>query len=209
MNMTMKSRLALAALIVLAGCSSSPVPNTYVLSTPVAPVAGVRNETGRPVLELPTVALPDYLDTTDLLLRDGQNELKASTTARWGERLSVGITHALRAELARRLPGMTVVQTPLSGQATQRVLVDVDAFDVLPDGRCVLTAKWTVPGADPASPAITERGTFVTRAAVSPATAGGKATLSDAAIVAAMEAAVDQLGDRIAISVRAAPARPR
>ena len=40
-----------------------------------------------PVVELKPVSLPDYLNSTDILLRDGQNELTASPTGRWGERL--------------------------------------------------------------------------------------------------------------------------
>ena len=200
----MKPHLAVAALIVLAGCSSSPVPRNYVLSVPADPIAEVRGEAGRPVVELPTVSLPDYLDTTDIWSRDGRNELKASPTGQWGERLSVGITHALMASLARRLPGVLVVHTPLSGQPARRLLIDVDAFDIQPGGRCVLTARWTVPGQHTGAVALAERGTFVTAVA-----AESKGELSDAAIVSAMVAAVDQLADRIAINLRPGAARPR
>jgi uncharacterized lipoprotein YmbA len=198
----MKSHLLLAALIVLTGCSSSPVPSTYVLSAPADPIAGVHSEAGRPVVELPTVSLPDYLDSTDIFLRDGRNELKSSRTGQWGERLSVGITHALETSLARRLPGVLVVHTPLSGRPDRRLLVDVEAFDVQPDGRCVLTARWTI--ADSGTAAVAERGTFLTMTA-----AGSKGSLTDTAVVAAMEAAVDQLADRIAVSLRRGSARPR
>jgi uncharacterized lipoprotein YmbA len=204
MIVTMRSHLTLLALIVLTGCSSSPVPRTYVLSAPADPIVGVHGEAGRPVLELPTVSLPDYLDTTDILLRYGRNELKPSKTGQWGERLSVGITHALEASLERRLPGMLVVHTPLSGQPARRLLVDVGSFDVQPDGRCVLTARWTIPGQDPGTAAVAEQGTFLTMAA-----AGSKESLTDAAIVSAMEATVDQLADRIAISLRRGSAHPR
>jgi uncharacterized lipoprotein YmbA len=208
MTVAMKPCMALVALIGLAGCSSSPQPSTYVLSAPVDPVAGVRDEAGRPVVELPTVSLPDYLDSMDILLRDGRNELKPSATGRWGERMSVGITHALEGSLARHLPGVLVVHSALSGQPAQRLLIDVDAFDVQPDGRCVLAARWTIPGQNPGTVALAERGTFVTMAA-SPAATGSKELLSDAAIVSAMTAAVDQLADRIAISLRRGSTRPR
>ena len=179
------------------------MPRTYVLSTPADPVAGVRNEVGRPVVELPTVSMPDYLDSSDILLRDGHNELKPSTTGKWGERLSVGITHALEVALGRRLPEILVTHTPLQGQPTRRIVVDVTAFDFQPDGRCVLTARWSIPGAEEQSAAIAEQGTFVTLAR--PASA----PFSDAAVVAAMAAAIDQLADRIAVSVRRTSLRPR
>jgi len=117
----MKSLLAPAVSLVLAACASSPPPRTFVLSAPAEPVAGVLNEAGRPIVELPTVALPDYLDSTDILLRDGRNELKPSPTARWGERLSVGITHALEVALTRRLPGVLVTHVAIPGRSSLAV----------------------------------------------------------------------------------------
>lgn len=203
----MKSYLTLAALIVLAGCSSTPPPRIYVLSAPAEPLAGVRDEAGRPVVELPTVSLPDYLDSTDIFVRDGRSELQPSATGRWGERLSLGITHALVNALGRRLPGVLVTHTPTLGTTARRVLVDVDGFDVEANGRCVLTARWTVPSPDGQSAAIAEQGTFVTIAGTSGA--GTTAAPSDAAVVAAMVAAVDELADRIALSLRRAPPRTR
>jgi hypothetical protein len=196
----MKLHLTLAALIILAGCSATPVPKTYVLSTPADPIAGVHNQAGQPVVEIPTVSMPDYLDTPDIFLRDGRNELKPSTTGRWGERLSLGVTHALEVALRRRLPGFLVTDTPVpSGPAARSVLVDVDGFDVQPDGRCVLTAHWTITGSDAQAASITERGTFVTVVAATP---GSKDPLPDASVVAAMAAAVDQLADRIASNLQ-------
>jgi uncharacterized lipoprotein YmbA len=205
----MKSPLAMAALLFLAGCAASPLPRIYVLSTPVAPVPDVVNEAGRLVVELPTVALPDYLDSTDILLRDGQNELKPSTTGRWGERLSLGITHALEVSLARQLPGVLVTHSTAQGQPTVSLLVNVEAFDVHPDGQCVLTARWMIPGDDGQSATISQQGTFVTKATGSVGATGSPAVLPDAAIVSAMAAALDQLADRIAVSLRRGPVRPR
>jgi uncharacterized protein len=200
---TMKSALMIAAVIFLTGCAASPLPRTYVLGTPAEPVPGVVNEAGRPVIELPTVALPDYLDSTDILLRNGQNELTPSTTGRWGERLSLGITHALGVALARRLPGVLLTHTSMPGRASVTLLVNVEAFDVHPDGQCVLTARWMIAGESGQAATISQQGTFVTKAAAS------SGPLSDAAIVSAMAAAVDQLADRIAMSLPRSSVRPR
>ena len=192
---------ALLGLLALIGCASSTPRNIYVLSVPADPVAGVHAEDGRPIVELRTVELPDYLDNTDILQRGGRNELKASSTGRWGERLSVGITHALAVALTRRLPSDQVIQSSSSEQPGRMVQVDIDAVDIQPDGRCVLTARWTILQEDRRTVARTERGTFVTQ---SPS--GG---VSDASVVSAMEAAVEQLADRIAAALRRAPGRPR
>ena len=84
-----------------------------------------------PVLQLRRVLVPDYLDTTDILLRVGQHELQASHTGRWGERLSVGITHALRADLADRLPKDTVLLGPSADRSARQILVTVDSIRCL------------------------------------------------------------------------------
>jgi hypothetical protein len=199
----MKSFMTLAAVLLLTGCAASPLPRIYVLGTPVQADPGVINEAGRPVVELPTVALPDFLDSTDIVLRNGQNELVPSTTGRWGERLSLGITHALAADLSQRLPGVLVTRSSVPGQSSVSLLVNVEAFDVHPDGQCVLAARWSIPGVTGQSPTISQQGTFVTKAAT------GSARLSDAAIVAAMVAAVDQLADRIATNLRRNLGRPK
>lgn len=199
-----KSLLSLAALLLVAGCAASPLPHIYVLGTPAQPDPGVINEAGRPVIAVPTVALPDYLDGTDIVLRNGQNELTSSMTGRWGERLSLGITHALEGALARRLPGFLVTHSAMPGQSAVTLLVNVDAFDVHLDGQCVLTARWMLPGENGQQGTISQRGTFVTKAVVS---VGG--SLTDAAIVSAMAAAVDQLSDRIAMGLRPRSMRPR
>lgn len=190
--MTARSILAAVGIALLAGCSAGPAPHSFVLSAPAAPTEGVRLESGRPILEIKPVLVPDYLDTTDILIRNGRNELHVNPSARWAERLSVGITHALATALVTRLPTMTVVTTPVHRQPARLVVVDVEAFDVFPDGRCVLIARWTIEGADRRATAVLERGSVATRAADG---------ASDAAIVAAMAEAVEKLAEHIAEAV--------
>ncbi len=187
--MTPRSILAIWCLALLTGCASGPAPRIYVLSTPATPINDVRLESGRPIVELKPVSLPDYLDTSDLLIRNGRNELTVSATARWGERLSIGTTHALAAALVTRMPGMTIVVTPVYQRPARVIRVEIDAFDMLPDGRCILVARWVVDGSDRRVPSISERGSVTTRVS------GG---LTDAAIVAAMAEAIDKLADYIA-----------
>jgi uncharacterized lipoprotein YmbA len=183
---------ALPGLLVLLGCSSGPAPGIHVLGQPAAAVASVISETGRPVLELKPVSLPDYLNSTDILLRDGQNELKVSSTGRWGERLSLGVTRALAEALARRLPRVTVLQSASDGAS---VATDIDAFDIEPDGRCVLTARWAITGQDRKALGGGKRATIVTMVP------RDKDGVSDTGIVTAMNAAVEQLANYIASDV--------
>ena len=194
----MKSWIMMAGMMLLMGCQSSgPPPRIYVLTPPVEAVPGVRAEGTRPVMELAKVSLPDYLDSSDILFRDGRNELKSSQTGKWGERLSVGITHALGAALTRRMPKVLIVQSALSGQATRRLLVDVEAFDIRADRRCVLTARWTMPREEGQTNPVSARATVVTSISAS---ASGSA-LTDDLVVSAMEAALEKLADHITASL--------
>jgi uncharacterized lipoprotein YmbA len=192
---------AACALLVLSGCSAGPTPRTFVLDAPLGGAALAADPAGGPAVQVQTVLLPDYLDTEDILLREGAHGLAASPSGRWGERLSAGMTHALSAALVTRLPQLRVEPARPTDRLARQVLVDVDAFDVARDGRCELSASWTILPVDAGAAAVRRRAVFTT-AAISAAPAG------DAAVVAAMAATVDQLADALAQDL-AAPAPPR
>jgi uncharacterized protein len=191
--------LALAAWISVAtGClSHHEYRHIYSLDG----AAEVPTQTGavaeRPVMQLQRVLIPDYLDTPDILLRVGAHEIHESATGHFGERLSLGITHALRSDLASRLPLDTIVLAQSAERPARQILVNVDAFDVWQTGRCVLVADWTILDADRKALLSADRGTFTTPAA--------GVNLSDGAIVRAMADAVRQLADRIASTAAALP----
>jgi len=124
----------------LPGCASEPPAHIYLLATPAESVADTP-QSGADV-QLQPVLIPDYLDTTDILLRTGPHQVKASVAGEWGERLSAGIAHALRADLAARLPEDRVTLGPPTDATAQQILLTVDALDMWPDGHCVLIAHW-------------------------------------------------------------------
>ncbi|HVN44513.1 MAG TPA: PqiC family protein [Steroidobacteraceae bacterium] len=191
--------LCLAASL-LAGCKlAGPPPREYVLGTQPEPAAKSVVETGRPLLEVRRVQLPDYLDRTALLQRHG-NELAPSETSRWGERLSVGMTRALADSLAARLPDMFVTDSqPLVGRPSKRLMIDVLEFEPRADQRVVLVAHWSI--VDGASPQIL---TSQQTSLVEPIGGSG-----DEAIVSAMQRALEQLAGQVAASLQEpAGARP-
>jgi uncharacterized lipoprotein YmbA len=146
-------------------------------------------QAGLPVVAVNHVQLPEYLDTTDILERRN-NQLVPSPTGRWGERLSVGMTRALTASLAARLPRLVVTATPV-GRPTRQILVDVAAFESRPDHQVVLVARWTI--LDGASQQVLT----AEQASLVEAISGE----GDDAIVAAMSRAVDDLAGRIAAPI--------
>jgi uncharacterized lipoprotein YmbA len=180
----------MAGSLLLCGCGTFPLPRVYMLGAEPRSAPGLRDETGLPRLELKTVTVPDYLDTTDLVRLTAANEVVASTTGRWADRVSIGITHALATDLATRLPNV-VIESGAEDESAGRILVNVERFDIGEDGRCTLTARWRIATHDDKIPSTSEEGTFVVAAG----------STKDAAVSLAMSAAIDQLSGRIAATV--------
>ena len=147
-------------------------------------------QTGLPVVELKRVQLPDYLDTTDILERRG-NQLIPSSTGRWGERLSVGMTRALTASLAARLPGMVVTATPPVERPARQILVDVSAFEPRENHQVVLVARWTILDGVSRQILIAEQASLVEPIAGT----------DDSGVVAAMSHALEDLAGQIAAGI--------
>ncbi len=174
-----------------AACSlPGPPPAEYVLGTIPAATATTVPQTGLPIVVLRRVQLPDYLDTTDILERKG-DELVPSATGRWGERLSVGISRALTAALAARLPRMIVTATPPVERPARQVLVDVAAFEARAGHEVVLVARWSITDGAGRRVLVAQQTSLVEPIAGT----------SDSAIVAAMSRAVEDLADQLAAGI--------
>jgi uncharacterized protein len=192
---------ALIALISIAGgcLSHRESRHMYSLDSAVGDATETQAVGQRPVMQLQRVLIPDYADTTGILLRVGVHEIHESAMGRFAERLSLGVTHALRSDLASRLSLYSVVLVQPAARSAPQILVNVDTCDVWPSGRCVLVADWTILDTDRRTLLSADRGTFTTAAA--------GANSSDAAIVTAMAEAVRQLADRIASTAESLPRR--
>jgi uncharacterized lipoprotein YmbA len=140
------------------------------------------------------VLVPDYLDTTDILLRDGGSEVKVSATGRWSERLSQGLTRALAADLQTRLPSVPVV-LDRSSPAHRQLLINVNALDLWRDGRCALAASWTIVDHDASRLVSTGSGTFYS----SPM--GSTTEVGDARLVEVISRTLGELADAIALQI--------
>ena len=198
--MIRRSLLLLVLNSVVAACISSPVPATYVLSHAVDFTKDTESASG-PVVQLRRVLVPDYLDTTDMIERVGRYQLKSSSTGRWGERLSLGITHALGSDLTIKLPTNTVTFDHPAEKSVRQILVSVDRFDVWRDGHCVLTANWSILETHGGAVLAEGRGNFVT----TPVRGGNP---GDGAIVAGMADAVSELADSITSAAKGLPSPP-
>jgi uncharacterized lipoprotein YmbA len=177
-------------MLLTVACVGGPHSQTFVLSAATTISAPATKDPATAVLQVEVAALPAYLDNTDILLRRGAHRLESAPLGHWGERLSLGVTHALADDLSDRLPLDRVVLQRPEVPSARLLRVNVDAFDVFPDGHCVLVANWAIVDKSRASPPVLGQGTFVT-----PPLAVVKPDV--AALVAAMSAAVAGLAEGV------------
>jgi uncharacterized lipoprotein YmbA len=135
--------------LVPAGCAAAPPLKFYTLSG--GPVRGEASldaadpppNLGAPAIEVARVTLPAYLDTTDLVVRDG-SVLELSSTGRWATRLSVAATDLLTARLAMRRPDAWVTDQMSARPAHYRLFVDISRLDITSAGAGTVEAEWEI-----------------------------------------------------------------
>jgi uncharacterized protein len=131
--------LALAALA--AGCSSSPPSTFYTLSRTEAAAA--------PASELSVVVgpvtIPALVDTPQMAVRTGPNQIQIDEYHRWASPLASEITRVVAENLVTLLGTPRVSQFHgLNAAADYRVAIEVQTFESVPGEAATLNAVWTV-----------------------------------------------------------------
>jgi uncharacterized protein len=145
----------IVSVLLATSCASSPL-SLYTLRSADAPVATMAFHGRTPVIEIRRVVIPDYLDTQDILVRNG-NILQRSPHGRWASRLSIEITRYLTGLLATRRPNALVTdQLPVSAP-NDRIFITISNLDVTSAGRVTLEADWTIEPQNPAQPIRRQR----------------------------------------------------
>jgi uncharacterized lipoprotein YmbA len=176
---------ALAALVLIGACSSSPPTRFYTLSdtapegTPPAGVGWVR---------IVGVTIPGEIDRPELVRRMGPNQLSIAGFDRWAAPLDQTIRRALSDDILRRVPN------PAPGQ---QYSVSVDIHEFYGDGSCNVTlrAAWTLKQSPPANAQPVSEEIQVPSSGACTATLPGT-----------MSIALGQLSDRIIAGVARVPA---
>ena len=130
---------ALAALLVIAACSS-PAPPRFHSLMPAAP--GVRAAPGvAAAWQLMPVGIPAQVDQPQFVVRRADDTFAVLEQERWIAPLNEEIRAALSEHLTATLgaPGAT----PAAGRKDWRIAVDVQRFDSTP-GRTSLVAQWAL-----------------------------------------------------------------
>lgn len=186
--------VAAAAALLLSACAAPPL-TLYTLGAPAVAVGAEGNPSDAPTLEVRRVALPDYLDSQDIVTRQGQ-VIARSGTGRWASRLSLGATDLIAARIAAARPDLFVTDQPVQGPVAWRLFVSISRLDVSAEGQAALAASWTIQPRNAALPEIRDRTAL---------TLSGP-TQTDADVAALTSRLLDALAARIAADLaRAKP----
>jgi uncharacterized lipoprotein YmbA len=177
-----------AAALLAASCASPPL-TLYTLGVPSAAsdAAPLGNRTL--VIEVRRVTVPDYLDSEDILVRDG-NILVRSSQGRWATRVSLGVTYFVTGKLAQRRPDALVTSESPPESPAYRLSIDVSTLDVTSGGTATLDADWQFVPRDAALPTKRGRGRFTSTGPVA----------TDQDVVTLTVAVLQQLADAIDVT---------
>ncbi len=138
---------ALAAVLLLAGCASTP-PSSFYTLTPL-PDATVRRgdvAAGGIAVGLGPVTFPQFLDRPQIVTRDGANRLVVNEFRRWGGSVQDDFLRVWSENLAYLLGTSRVALFPSESRMAldYRVPAEVLAFEGAADGVAALRVRWSV-----------------------------------------------------------------
>ncbi len=145
--------------VLLATSCASPPLSLYTLTPTDVSAATVPLGHPRAVIEIRRVVVPDYLDTQDILVRNG-NTLQRSSHGRWASRLSIEVTRYLTGLLAARRPNALITDQPPVATPNDRIFITISNLDVTSAGLATLQANWTIVPHNPARPIRAQRAMF-------------------------------------------------
>jgi uncharacterized lipoprotein YmbA len=196
----MRSLVALALAVALAGCAVSDTTRYYALGMREPSGEAKRPASGSGLtIGVGPVTVPGYLDRPQLVTRDGAGELEIWPYHRWAEALDTGIASALAEALSARSGNDRIAVFPWRGPFARaldyQVVVAIARFEGSRERAVTLDARWGV---------VTRDGREV---------AFKRTTLTEPiggtgfpALVAAMNRSVGRLAAEVADAIQALPA---
>lgn len=186
--------IAALALLLLAGCGTTP-PSTYHLLD----ARGTTLPSGdSPSLGVGPIMIPEYLNRNGLVYRKDSNTLEIASYERWAEPLADGIERVLSLNLASLLDTQNVRTFPWNRSRAPQfsVRVRIVALDAKP-AKAELVAEWLL--LQPGDP-----DTELTRQLTTLSAPLGGDTAGGAAVASAYSDLLMQLSERISAEIREA-----
>lgn len=190
---TCRVSAALAAVALLAGCSS-PNPRLYT----IAPVPGTPYAGRSPrIVVLQSIGLARYLERSEIVRSSENYRLDIMSNDWWGEPLGAMLSRVLIEELGQRLPQSTILSSngAVSVSPDATIELNLQHLDEDAAGRVVLLAQASVAFNGRETPIV--RSFQLTQAPPTPTVSGE---------VAAISAALGQLADGLVPMLLARPA---
>ena len=149
--------LSIIALFV-SGCSSSPTPNFYSLSSKILP--SVSPDQKIKMIEVLPVGLSDRLNRIPLVIQQENGQAKVLFDDRWTSTLSSELRDGISARLQQNLGAVDRYNSGMTGgQAAYRIAIDFANFDFIekPNQQrfMLMNASWTIRFDDPNRPLTT------------------------------------------------------
>ncbi len=130
------------------------VLNPVHTSTPIAD-----RTSGRLVLGMNPVEIPDYLDSLEIVERTGDTEVHYRTQLRWAERLKKGIQRVLVANLDSQLGSTNATLLAWRRNDVHAVVtVSIQRFEHQASGQASLEARWRI--TEPTGGALLRNGSY-------------------------------------------------
>lgn len=188
-NVTFSS---LCLFLFLGGCSAPPLNYyTFSMENGKQAVNKITNySTSTPVLIVTPVTIPDYLDTTDIITRNG-HDLHHSINGRMSSVLSVAITDFITQSLSDKNPTLLITNQKQVGNPNRQILVNISKFDIeqQPDktGSGILEANWSIIPTDEHKAIYKQKAAFTIQGSIT----------SDSDVIKLEQALLTQLANQI------------
>jgi uncharacterized lipoprotein YmbA len=140
--------------LLLGGClfKSARVPARHFVLTPLPqPEHALAATSQSPAVEVGFVKMPSYLLRDSMVIRKSASEIDVLENAVWAERLDEGFRRVLQDNLSSASDRGRLSASGRN-EATVRLFVNVQQFDVDTQGRGTLLASWRLSEAGAASP---------------------------------------------------------
>lgn len=138
-------RVLLATLVLtLAACATSPAPRFYTLDHPLPPVSA--DPVAGPRIIVGPVAVPERVDRPQLVVRQGEHQVRLLEQHRWAAPLPDEIARVLAAQLSSLLGSERVSAASFAGMggADFRVALDFRLFESEPGVAVTQDVLWSV-----------------------------------------------------------------
>ncbi len=180
------------ALLVLAGCATTPPPTFYQLSeTASTQLSGLQR--GLAVGVGPINVAP-YLDRPQIVIRGPGHKLELSEFNRWVEPLTDSISRVIIIRLSNELQSTRVFKVPRRNKTIPlefRVEIDIARFDGELSGDALLAARWTLYGR--------QNNALVTKVSIISESSGGEGF---DLLIAAQNRALQNLSQEILVAIK-------